>query len=132
VRIRAGVERCTKELSYCFYNCHFFNLLKSAYLLKGNPQTEDKQWRLLMKNIRDCWELNLLWDSFTALSPSFPVCSSWMRASLCVKIAANSWRDALPPSSPSANRRVSIKFVKCGWERKKKRFSLFLGWHMDD
>lgn len=98
----------------------FFSLSKSAYLLKGNPQAEDKQWRLL-KKIRDSWELDLLWDCFTALSPTFPVCSSWMWASLCAKIAANSWMDTLPPSFPFANRTVSFIFVKCGWEMKKKR-----------
>lgn len=44
-----GVEGGIEQFSYCFKNWNFFTISKLAYLLKRDPKTEDKQWRLLMR-----------------------------------------------------------------------------------
>lgn len=86
---------------------------------KQRTNNEDCWW----EKIRDNRELDLLQGYFTALSVTVPACSSWMWASLCARIAANSWRDTHPPSSPLPTEQSVLNSLNVG-KRAKKVFTV--------
>lgn len=108
----------------------FFHSFQTCLLTEGKPQNRGQTMKIVDE--KNQGQLGAR-PAVGLLHCPESDCSSLQQLDMSLSLCQDCCKQLEGHPSPFlslANRTVSFKFIKCGWERKKK-FSLFLDWHTD-